>query len=363
MRIIFASGRNYLPDQVDGAILSIHSLLERLRARGHECEIIAGIEPSNPFHFQLYRLRRLLSARRRLAWPDRRSGFPTHRLWEYLIPTFLEERIAAFRPDLVLTQLEASEPISRAAVEAGIPTIVYIMDVEFNWLRKGLVVSPLLLPLSLSKFIGTRVRERLQVEAPTVYPIVEFDRYRSPSRHPRFVTMINPVWEKGAEIAVEVARCLPHREFLLVETWPRPDEMRRLRARIATLPNVRLTGPTLDMREVYRKTAVLLAPSRWEEGFGRVVLEAGVNGIPVVATRIGGLPESLGDGGMLLAASDTPETWAGAVEELLSSASLYAGYSAKAVANTGRDELAADRIVDRFLQLAERHVHQARQSA
>ena len=37
-----------------------------------------------------------------------------------------------------------------------------------------------------------------------------------------------------------------------------------------------------DMRSVYAKCRILLAPSVWEEAYGRVVTEAQISGIPVV---------------------------------------------------------------------------------
>src|ERR1044071_1321273 len=95
--------------------------------------------------------------------------------------------------------------------------------------------------------------------------------------------MITPVVKKGVDLAVEVARLLPHRRFLFVETWPLSSAARReLVSRLARVPNVTLRRSTPDMRSVYAGTALLLAPSQWEEAFGRVLLEAQLNGIPVV---------------------------------------------------------------------------------
>src|SRR5204862_7081227 len=45
---------------------------------------------------------------------------------------------------------------------------------------------------------------------------------------------------------------------------------------------------------------VLLVPSVTAEGWGRVVREAQASGIPVVATGVGGLPEAVGSGGIVV---------------------------------------------------------------
>lgn len=61
----------------------------------------------------------------------------------------------------------------------------------------------------------------LGYHSPVLYPPVDLDCCRVP-RDPAAdtVTLINPVREKGVQVALGVAALLPHRRFLLVETWP-----------------------------------------------------------------------------------------------------------------------------------------------
>jgi glycosyltransferase involved in cell wall biosynthesis len=42
---------------------------------------------------------------------------------------------------------------------------------------------------------------------------------------------------------------------------------------------------------LYQDIDCIIVPSQWQEAFGLVVLEAFVSGVPVVASRVGGLPE------------------------------------------------------------------------
>jgi glycosyltransferase involved in cell wall biosynthesis len=67
---------------------------------------------------------------------------------------------------------------------------------------------------------------------------------------------------------------------------------------------------TPDPRAFYRVSRVVLMPSVWRESFGRVAAESMFNGIPVVASDRGALPEALGTGGVCLPlpAHLTPET-------------------------------------------------------
>ncbi len=54
-----------------------------------------------------------------------------------------------------------------------------------------------------------------------------------------------------------------------------------------------LTGDRLD--DAFNRASVVVCPSRWPEPFGIVGLEAFARGLPVVAFRVGGIPEWLDD--------------------------------------------------------------------
>ena len=61
----------------------------------------------------------------------------------------------------------------------------------------------------------------------------------------------------------------------------------------------------------------LVVPSR-AESFPYVVLEAGAAGIPLIATRVGGIPEIIGDSGSTLIAPEDADALAAALQEILS---------------------------------------------
>jgi glycosyltransferase involved in cell wall biosynthesis len=89
-----------------------------------------------------------------------------------------------------------------------------------------------------------------------------------------------------------------------------PDFVADLRAAVARhglTDRLRIPGPLagVDLDETWRATDLLVAPSRVET-YGMVVTEALARGIPVVASAVGGLPETLGDGGVLTPAEDVP---------------------------------------------------------
>jgi len=364
MRVLYASRRSHIPQRVDGALYAAHSLLALLRRRGHACEAAVPIDMRRRRRLQLYRAARLVSGRRLLGLPDRLNGYVTFRAWEDLLGPLVDRRLERFRPDVVLTQLEGSEAIAAAAIRAGVPVIVWIHDNEFTYFKGTLPSSPLLLTVSATDFVSAGMAARLGLDSPVLYPPVDLDRCRAPRDRADSVTLINPVRQKGVDIVLRVAELLPHRRFLLVETWPLSAEQRAaLEGRLARLPNVSLRATAPDVRPVYARTKVLLAPSQWVEAFCTVAFEANASGIPVVASRIGGIPTTLGEGGILLAPDAPPEQWAAATEALLAEPATYDRLSRRALENAARPEFSPDRIVSRFLEIAEEHIRRARGGA
>lgn len=67
-----------------------------------------------------------------------------------------------------------------------------------------------------------------------------------------------------------------------------------------------------DIKRLYRRSACLLLPALAVpgriEGFGLVIVEAGAQSCPTVATRVGGIPEALGAGGTLVPVDDIDAT-------------------------------------------------------
>jgi glycosyltransferase involved in cell wall biosynthesis len=103
------------------------------------------------------------------------------------------------------------------------------------------------------------------------------------------------------------------------------------------------------MRKIYSKARVILVPSRWNEGWGRVASEAHVNGIPVVAARRAGLPEAVGPGGILIEPDAPVEEWSNAINRLWTDECCYASLSAAALEYSRRPALNADAQIEALL--------------
>lgn len=117
--------------------------------------------------------------------------------------------------------------------------------------------------------------------------------------------------QKGIADAIDAfARVAPGRagvELLIAGEGP---ARRALERRAATSPSgerVRFLGWRSDRQAVMCALDLLMAPSL-REGFGLAVLEAMALGIPVIATRVGGLSELVAEGetGLLVPPADPP---------------------------------------------------------
>jgi glycosyltransferase involved in cell wall biosynthesis len=146
---------------------------------------------------------------------------------------------------------------------------------------------------------------------------------------------VNPVPQKGVEIALNVARRCPEIPFSFIEGWTlSKDQRHKLEQKLADLPNVTLLQSQRDMHRIYGRCKILLAPSKFPETFGRVVTEAHASGIPVVASMRGGLPETVGPGGVLIDPAAPIEDWVRAVRELWQDEAHYAALSAAGYRST-----------------------------
>ncbi len=359
MRILFAAGRRFFPEKMFGAERSTHTLLQNLIASGHSCEAAAVASPG--WRLLVSRIRSMASSGP-LAYLDQRNGYPTHRAFPGQAVGLLAERISNFRPDLVVALfLEEGGALVRETVRAGTPVLVSILDNDYRWLDGPLPASPLVGLICNSCFTRDRAREQFGLNPEVIYPSVSLTDYSVRRVEPSFVTFVNPVHHKGLDTALRLAMLLPHRRFQFVRGWELPWRWAlRNERRVRKILNITYRNRTRDMRSIYARTSLLIVPSIWEESFGRVILEAHASGIPVIATRIGGIPEALGAGGLLLPPGAPAEEWAKAVESVLNDEGLRATLSAQARANSARPEFDTQRIARRFLEVASAHVAQAR---
>ena len=117
-----------------------------------------------------------------------------------------------------------------------------------------------------------------------------------------------------------------------------------------------------EVRAAWRRAAVAVVPSRWDEPFGMVAIEALTAGVPVVASRVGALPELVRDhvDGLLVRPGDERDLGA-AVERLLTDERLRTAMSAAARAGSVR--FSANEVIPRVEAVYEHVIRERRAAA
>jgi glycosyltransferase involved in cell wall biosynthesis len=242
-------------------------------------------EPIDPFLLEmlaLYRLRR----RPRIVAAVCENIFPP--------PDGRVERIAR---RLLWPRLDELIAVASASVDgiraAGMPESVAVETLVAGGLAPPEHVAPMQLPFAESDFVvGFAGR------------IVE---------------------EKGWRVLVEAFGLLPD-DFKLAVAGEGPD-------RDAVPDSAHKVGllPKRELWSFYAALDALAVPSltmpRWKEQLGQTVLDGLAIGVPVVASASGGLPDAIGDAGILVPEGD-PDALADALKRLRDDASLRERFAA-----------------------------------
>lgn len=347
MRLLFVTNHAYLPQRVGGAEFSTHDLCRTLQRRDVDVAVLSALVPAGPLHLRNRIVRRLLG---RSAAVDRSQGYAVYRA---LKPAHaIAETLRSFKPDVAILHPDKAVDLYDGLRDSRQPTLIYLRDAEFHRLGFVPARSPGVGFVANSKFTAEAAHSAFGLDAVVIPPLILPERYATAVVGDE-VLFVNPVPEKGVELAFEIAALCPRRRFRFVEGWPL-DAARRtaLLSRARALGNVTLQASTQDMRPLYAHAKVLIAPSRWQEAWGRIVTEAQLNGIPVLATRIGGLPESVGDGGLLFDLDAEPRAWAEVIERLFDDESCHLELSRRALQRTRAAELAPETLVGHLLEAA-----------
>ncbi|MGC8759219.1 MAG: glycosyltransferase family 4 protein [Bryobacteraceae bacterium] len=283
MRILLASNASYDPPR-GGSTRSNLAWLRRLAAAGHSCAVAAAA----------------MSGAARVSEVD---GIVIHSIPALsLHAAELGRLIRAFGPDWVLVSSEdLSHTLLREAARSAPGRVVYLAHTpQFfpfgpeSWhpdppaaelVRQAAAV------VAIGHHMAAYIRQHLGRDAAVIHPPIygqppwrdlsDFSRKR--------VLMINPCAVKGISIFLELARRFPEIPFEALRGWgTTPDD----EAQMAALPNVFLAESVADIEEFLARGSVLLMPSLWYEGFGLIVMEAMLRGIPVIASDSGGLLEA-----------------------------------------------------------------------
>ncbi|WP_072968971.1 glycosyltransferase family 4 protein [Thermoanaerobacter uzonensis] len=140
---------------------------------------------------------------------------------------------------------------------------------------------------------------------------------------------------KGVQDLIKAASILKNVNayFFVAGDGPFREELQKMIDSLNLKGRFFLLGYRNDIPSFLRNLDVFVLPSH-EEGFGISVIEALSEGVPVIATKVGGIPEILKDGiEGILVEKESPEGLAKAIEKLLKDEKLRKNISLKGKEN------------------------------
>lgn len=224
----------------------------------------------------------------------------------------LDAEVAERRPDVLLAFGGGwmGRGVMAVARRHGVPAVFWLRNTQYTAADLFASAAGAIVP---SEYTAQYYKNKLKLDCAAISSPIRPERILIAERKPRFATFFSPCPNKGvfyfARIASELGRLRPDIPVLVALGRGDLGWLSQTGLNLRQLPNLKVITPTSDPRQIYQMTRVILAPSLWQETFLRVAAEGAFNGIPTLASRRGGIEETLGDSGFVfdIPAHHTPE--------------------------------------------------------
>jgi glycosyltransferase involved in cell wall biosynthesis len=312
MKICFFANR--MPDMC-GAFLHDIDLATELQKRGHSIVFLIIKKPAEGYNGDVYRGFRFLHYTAALTYLE------SSHIWicphSPILPDVRKINSRGYyRPIMATCHFDGNY---RAIVA----------NVDNRWSESLLFVNKV---MQENYYANIKPFPPSIVHTDTVRPIMHRDQIliTEPFKG-EYLTLVNANLNKGVVQFIELARRMPERKFLGV--LPYYGELQ-----VPPAPsNVEWIRFDDDIRNILKMTHILLMPS-YSESFGRIAVEAMINGIPVIYSKPAlnaklpkcsteGVEEWIGDAA-LACDREAPQEWMDAIVSLDDS-DTYAALSAK----------------------------------
>ena len=181
---------------------------------------------------------------------------------------------------------------------------------------------------TVSKFFQNEIRKNLDVYAVYWPPFINFKRYITKKKNIKSIGFYSAGPHKGDKLFNKLIEKMPHIKFVIMG--------RNYSFESNTTPkNLKHMGDITNPKLFYKEISLLVVPSLISEGYPRVIIEAALNGIPVIANKIGGIPESLGNSGIFIDIEQSEnkmvKQYISTIDKLLNDSREYVKYSERAL--------------------------------
>lgn len=230
--------------------------------------------------------------------------------WEHIcgrqFDLAFDDELHAFRPDIVFTYGGSPSDVRRlqrarrqgARIVFGLRNQGYMTPGFFDEIDA--VLTP-------SEYLTKRYRDAVGLESTPLPSPIDTEDVIAVEHDPIFCTMVNPTPEKGlmffARLAEEMGSRRPDIPLLVIESRGTAGSLTAaglsggfdLRRHESLMFSPAVPAP----KDIFTPAKTLLAPSLME-AFGRVVVEALLNGVPPLVSDRGGLAEAANGAGFVL---------------------------------------------------------------
>jgi glycosyltransferase involved in cell wall biosynthesis len=349
-----------------GAEFYLHRLMERQAAAGHEVHILSTRSPRNlPSPDTKYFIHQYDFSRAEGATTDIKKAFAF--LWNTEARDATKRVINDIRPDVIhLHNIyhHFSTSILGAIRQSGIPCVQTLHDLKlacpnYKMFTEGSVCerckggkywNPILhrcifsstagntlgaVEMSFAKMTQAYEKTVHTFICPSQFYVDKFREWGEPAD--KFRALPNPAdvstapaplgggfilfvgrlsQEKGAETLIRASARVPSLPLRIAGTGPEEEKLRHL-ARTLNTVHISFLGfvPPTELAKLRATAEAVIVPSIWYENGPLAVLEALGEGVPVIASNIGGIPELITDGqeGLLAAPGDV-QAWVEVLE-------------------------------------------------
>jgi len=352
-----------------GSVVHVLQLAEYMAKKGHQVAILAAPEPrlmenaerlgvqffSNPYFVRPVSFRKDLPALFNVVRvvhklnPDLVSAHSTKAGYAARLACFL------FRKPVIFTAH------GWAFTEGKNPLVRYLLALAERLAAK--VTRKIICVSEHDKNLALRFRvapeQKLIVihngMEPTLYINADGSKVRSElglKEDEILITMVARfVPQKDHNTLLQALSLLPGGEFkaALVGGGERETFFRKKAGELGLRDKVIFLGERRDVPQILAASDIFVLSSNWE-GLPRSIIEAMMAGLPVVATRVGGVPELVEDGvtGFLVPPRD-PDALAAALQKLLNDPELR-----RRMGEAGREKALKEFTLDRMLRETER---------
>jgi len=283
--------------------------------------------------------------------PRENQSIPSHEAGTAYLQ-LLHESIQQTKPDILVTYggYWMGGHLLKLSHDAGLKNVMLLQNFAYDDATYFQEIDLTIVP---SQFASDYYAEKLGITSTPIPPMMDWNviQCESDEASKKYVTFVNPDPNKGVYVFAQIAKQLwerrPDIPLLVVEGRCGADWLVRTGVDLRGVKNMSLMANTPDPRDFYRVSKLVLVPSLFMESFGRMAAEAMINGIPVIGSNRGALPEVIGDAGLTLEipAQYTPESrtvpmseevepWVQAIIKLWDDAEFYETHRQKSLTRT-----------------------------